>query len=117
MLTAAELAEARSVQALTLTQSASIVRPALSSDGMGGWTESTAVAATVACRVGVAKDADYRLVAGKLRERAALRITVPALTDVRTDDRLTVDGVTYQVLGIRSPETLETARICICVAE
>ena len=117
MLMTAELADARATQNLTLTQSAAVGRPTTASDGMGGWSETRSTVATVACRVGVARDSDVRLVAGKLRERTPLVVTVAALTDVRTDDVLTVESVTYQVLAVVAPETLETARRCICVAE
>ena len=117
MLPTAELADARALQALTMSQQATIGRPALGGDGMGGWTESVATVGTMACRVGVAKEADVRQVAGMLRERTPLMITSPALADVRVGDRLTVDGVVYQVLAVLAPATLETARRCICVAE
>lgn len=114
MLTAGELAAARAVQAQTLTETATIYRRTLASDGMGGQTESTAQS-TAACRVAPARPAETALVAGQVRELQAYRITFPAETDVRTDDKVAVRGVTYEVLGVLAPATLETARVVLAV--
>lgn len=115
MLTAAELTSLRAAQTATLPTVAVVQRLTLASDSMGGFSESAATAVTTTCRVAPARAGDAQVVAGRLRERTLLRITVPATTDVRTADRLVVSGVMYEVLAVLAPGTYETARVCLCV--
>jgi hypothetical protein len=115
MLTANELVSLRATQAATLTAGAVVQRLTLASDSMGGFSESAATAVTTTCRVAPARAGDAQLVAGRLRERTPVRITVPAATDVRPVDRLVAGGVTYEVLAVLAPGTYETARVCLAV--
>ncbi len=114
MLSAVELTAARATQALTMTNTATIQRPTHASDGMGGTRTTWATVGTTACRTTAAGAQDSQLVAGQLRERASWRVTAPALTDIRTTDRLVIDGRTLEVVGVSAPATYETARVCIC---
>ena len=54
------------------------------------------------------------VLAGQQRIVASWKVTLPASTDVRGDDRLTVGARSFEVIAIRGAETRETARVCLC---
>ena len=97
-----------------MTNTATIQRPSHSSDGMGGTRTVWATAGSTPCRISAAGSADSQVVAGQLRERVSWKVTAPALTDIRTSDRLVIEGRTLEVVGVSAPATFETARICYC---
>lgn len=110
MLSDAELAEMRSVQALAQAGTAVITRRTLTSDGMGGFTETWAAAGTVTCRVWPAQESGAeRLIADRITEADAWVLTLPYGTDVLADDRISADGRTFEVVA-PLPHTWETAR-------
>ena len=115
MVTAGELAAMQATQALTLIESCAIVRRTLASDGAGGQTVTEASTATV-CRLAASTNmpAD-RLVAGSVTEQTLWRITLPAGTDVRKQDAITIGSRTFEVMGLYGPHTLTTALVCVCV--
>lgn len=104
----------RSVQVLTLVDTATIHRRTYAADGMGGQTETVATS-SAACRVAPASAAQVEMVAGQVAEKQVWRITFAAEADVRKADRLTVGSKQYEVLAVLGPESRETARITVCV--
>lgn len=115
MLTAAEIAEMRSVQVLAQAATCVITRRSLSSDGMGGFTETWAGVGTVTGRVWPATESGAeRLIADRITEEDAWVITVPQGTDVVAKDRITESGRTFEVVTA-IVHTWETARRVVCV--
>ena len=112
MLTATELSAMQATQTLTLTEACTVSRRTLTSDGMGGQTESWTTATTV-CRVAPIA-ASEAVLAGQQRIVASWKVTLPASTDVRGDDRIVVGARSFEVIAIRGAETRETARVCLC---
>jgi len=124
MLSADEMAQFRATQELTMTDSAEIQRPTVALDGMGGTTKTWVAIGTIKCRIAVnvgalsstgGANSLSGTLAGQIVEKAPWRVTFPALTDVRTSDRLVVGSKRLEVVGISGPSTYETARISICV--
>lgn len=115
MLTAAELADMRSVQVLAQAGTCVITRGTLTSDGMGGFTQSWAAVGTVTGRVWPSTESGAeRLIADRITEADAWIITVPQGTDVVAKDRITESGRTFEVVSAIA-HTWETARRVVCV--
>lgn len=116
-LTDAELTQARADLAATLPDTCVILRPtAGTSDGAGGYIGGTVSAAgTVACRIapsglpgsGMATEPS---VAGQQGQVTLWTISLPALTDVRSTDRIQSGSVTYEITGVAGPRSNELAR-------
>lgn len=113
MLTAPELAAIQATQLLTLTDACTITRRALVSDGAGGQTETWPTTITTTCRVAPVA-ASEAVLAGQQRIVANWKITLPANTDVRGEDRIVVGARSFEVVAIMGPETRESARIVLC---
>ena len=115
MLTAAELADMRSVQAQAMAGTAVVSRKTLTADGMGGFTETWSAAGTVSCRVWPARESGAEsLIADRITEADAWVITVPYATDVTAKDRIVADGRTFEVVSAIA-HTWETARRVVAV--
>lgn len=115
MLSNAELAALRNVQATTMRDVAIVKRATQTADGMGGFTETWATAYTTVCRIAPAGSKDVQLLAGRLNEKSAWRITVPQSTDVTEADRIEVGARSFEILQVLDMRTYETARVCLCV--
>jgi SPP1 family predicted phage head-tail adaptor len=110
MLSAAELADMRTVQAQAMTGTCVISRKTLIADGMGGYTETWAAAGTVSGRVWPASESGAEsLIADRITESDAWVITVPYATDITAKDRVVADGRTFEVVSAIA-HTWETAR-------
>lgn len=115
MLTAAELAEMRSVQVLAQASTCVITRRTLASDGMGGFTETWVAAGTVSGRVWPAQESGAeRLIADRITEADAWIITLPHGTDVVAKDRIVESSRTFEVISAIA-HTWETARRVVAV--
>lgn len=114
MLTSDEIAEMRTTANLTLTETVVVKRKTRSSDSAGGFTVSTATAATTTGRVTPATNAGIQVYAQRIGERQAYIVNLPAGTDVREDDQVVIGGVTYEVLGLLTG-SWEIVRQCVCV--
>jgi len=113
MLTSDELTAMQAVHEETMTQTATITRYTLSSDGAGGTTRSSTTDTEV-CRLAPTKNmAVATQYAGRLAERLPWQCTFPADADVQDDDMITVDGRDFEVVGILGPYGFETALVCI----
>jgi len=110
MLSAAELADMRTVQAQAMAGTCVITRRTLVADGMGGYTETWAAAGTVAGRVWPATESGAEsLIADRITESDAWVITLPYATDVTAKDRISYEGRTFEVVAPIA-HTWETAR-------
>lgn len=113
MLTTAELASIRAVQAAALPDRCSILRIGTASDGMGGFTSTwAAVASEVPCRLSsMVQRPSENVAATALQSTVLYMLTLPALTDIRPTDRVIVGATTFEVAGVLSPGgAMETAR-------
>lgn len=114
MYSATELDAMRSTLEASLPDTAQVRRKTLTSDGMGGQTESWATVATVACRVAPSGRPEERAVAERLASVSVWTVTLPALTDVRAVDRLVVGARTFEVVGVLARSD-EVGRRVVCV--
>lgn len=115
MLSSAELAAVRNVQASTMRDVAIVKRVTQTADGAGGFTEAWATAYTTVCRIAPAGNRDLQTLASRLNDKAAWRITVPQSTDVTEADRIEVGARSFEILQVLDGRTYETARVCLCV--
>jgi hypothetical protein len=116
MLTAGELDGMRATAQTTMVDTATVLRPTLISDPYGGSTTTYATVTTLPVRIGaggprtgsggVALVSELP-VGARLVPQAEIVATVPAGSDVRPTDRLVIQQVTYDVVGI-TPETYQT---------
>lgn len=111
-LSSGDLTSMRSTLETTLPDSGTIMRRAVSDDGMGGQVESWAAAGTVSCRVSPLDiSAGQEVVAGEALTTVAERvITIPANTTVYTADRIACGGHTYELRNVRAPRSYEISR-------
>ncbi len=114
MITTDELASMRATLTASLPDSCAIQRVSQVSDGAGGYTESWATVATVACRVSPSgRQPEERAIADRLSATVSYTVTLPALTDVTTRDRLVIGGRSFEIQGVLS-RTNEISRRCVC---
>ena len=97
-----------------MLDSALIKRPSVNPDGLGGTERVWSTMGTVRCRVAVNASGESTVLAGQIVEKAPWRVTFPALTDIRTTDRVVVKGKTLEVVGVAASSTFETARVTYC---
>lgn len=129
MISAGELAGLRRAMESTMSDSVQILRPVDVADA-GGMATTYTVVATVICRVAPEprSRSGEQVIGGALVGAADWRVTVPAETDVRTSDMLSVgsalsgSGLTafqvgagggrlFQITSVAGPRTLEMQRI------
>lgn len=109
LLSSSEIAAMRADLNWMLPDTALIERPTQVSDTSGGYTETWATVATVACRVAVPSGGE-EVIAGKLDAVGTWTITLPALTDVAAADRITVGTRVFQVALPLRPRSWELSR-------
>lgn len=108
---ASELAEARiDLNAQILPDTATILGPATEPDGEGGETEGWAPIATTPCRLDPYGGATSSRGAGgegqghageRIDSRTSHIVTMPANTAVTVENRIEIDGTTYEVNVLR----------------
>lgn len=112
MLSAGDVASMRATCQEAMPDTAIIYRRSWASDGGGGGSATFTAAGTVACRLApTTSPGDEEPIADRLAEASHWTIAVPALTDVRQDDRITVSTVTYEVMAVNSPRSWELERL------
>ena len=119
MLTDAELASMRAMQALTFDQVATVTRRSYVEDGMGGQVESSTTA-TLPCRVAPplqSNQAQQRVLGGQLYEGFPWRVTFAAGADVQVTDAISAAGHNFEVTAVLGSESRETARVVLCTDE
>lgn len=113
LLSNGQIASMRTTLERTLPDTAVVSRPTNVSDGAGGWTQTWATVATVACRVAVPSGGEV-VIAGKLDAVGTWTITLPALTDVAAADRIAVGARTFEVSLVLRPRSWELSRRVLC---
>lgn len=108
----AETTRLRTVETDTLTDTCIISRLSLSSNSMGGGTESWSNIATgVACSI--VRDTGLEKTAGeKLEAETMFLLHITYSTDIKAADRVVCQGVTYNVLAVLSPLSIEAVKTC-----
>lgn len=82
-----------------LTDACTIERPARTADGLGGWSEAwSLVAEDVPCRLEQGTG-EETVDADRIGARAACTLHVPAGTDLRLADRVTIDSGIFDVVA------------------
>ncbi len=115
MLSSFELGALRDVQALTMPEVVIVKRSTQTGDGAGGFAEAWATIATTMGRIAPGGSRDVQLLAGRLNDKAAWRITILCGTDVAEADRLEVGSRSFEIVQVLDGKTYETARVCLCV--
>lgn len=113
MITASELSWMRTEQNRALPGTAVIERATLTSDGMGGYTETWAAVGTVSGRL-MPRDAQSQemLAGGEITSLQRWWMTLPHGTDVKEQDRISWNGRTFEVIGVGNDESYQTAVRC-----
>lgn len=111
-LTQDELEAMREHAEITMPDSAVIERPSWVSDGGGGGTASFLAVGTVPCRINpMVPPENAEVVAGnRLESNVRHVVSLPAGTEVRLTDRLSIGNVKYSVSAIRGPRSFEITR-------
>lgn len=113
LLSAAQIASMKTTADLALPDTAVISRATLASDSMGGYTETWATVATVACRLDPPGNARLDQWQEKIMNRAVFILSTPASTDIRSQDRATISGSVYEVLGLMDASWEITSRAVV----
>jgi head-tail adaptor len=107
VITSADLNEMRAVRAATFTDTCDILRPAYTSDGLGGYTETlTTAASDVPCVLAPSGSAggDEVVTADRDANAAEWMITMEWGTVVQPKDRILIGARTFEVQRIRSTD-------------
>lgn len=99
MIPSSELALLRADLTGVLADSCAVVRVTRTQTDSGGWTEATTTQSAQPCRVGPLSGRE-RIAGGKIAEEADLVVTLAYDADIRSDDRITHGGKTYEVVSI-----------------
>lgn len=117
MLSATDLATARATVTASMTDTAQVLRATSVPDGEGGQTETWTVVATVPCRVAAADITPMeRDLATQVLPRTLWRISLPAQTQVTSQDRLAIGTWVYDILGVLAPRSYELSTQVVAVA-
>jgi head-tail adaptor len=109
-LTDAEIDRMQAVGDAHLAGTAVIQRATAVSDSGGGGSISWANVGTVSARFSPVPTRSEDVEGGRLSPDIDLIVTVPAYTDVRTEDRLTTASRTFAVTNVHDPQTWEVNR-------
>lgn len=117
IFTAGELDQLAELQEESFIAACDIVRDTRASNGAGGFVLTpVTVGDDVPCRVSPMSLTRAEAITGrKFTDTLPWQIALPKGTDVRNQDRLTVGGVTYEVLTIWGPGTYQTVTKAICI--
>lgn len=112
MLTDAELALMRATQETSMPETVHVQRLTRVTDSAGGWSEVWATVATTEGRLAEEawKDAEQEI-AGRTGAVYKVVITLPYDTELTEQDRLQIDSVQYQVIGIARRSNKTALRI------
>ena len=111
-LSSAELTAMRATQDENLPDTCTISRATLAADGMGGFTETWATVATVACRLGVAGTRpNEATTSDQVRNVADFVFTLPNGTNVLNGDRIVLGSRTFDVVKAQDHSWLTALRV------
>ncbi|MEN6583053.1 MAG: head-tail adaptor protein [Armatimonadota bacterium] len=103
MISPKDLANLQAELMRTLTQRCTIIHRSFVSDGAGGQTESTTTTPDVPCCVlTTSTKATETLVVAGIECSKTVTILLPATVSISHKDTITVDAVSYEVIGLDS---------------
>jgi len=115
MLTTRDLTAMRDTQYEALPETATIRRTTETSDGMGGRQPATSDVGVTPCRLApLGQSAQERVIAERLTGMTAYVATLPAGTDVRMEDEISIGARVLRVIAVLG-RSYETARRVVCV--
>lgn len=91
------------IAAAALPNPCVLQRGTRTTDGLGGTTTAWSPVASTVCLVSLHTDELESTVADRLKDRPAYRVRIPAAVEAELDDRLVVDGRTFEVVAIARP--------------
>lgn len=100
MLTTDELTRMRDTAAAALPGTAYVLRGASADDGIGGRTDTWGTAGTVAVRLAPRGGSEASRGGATLSEADSVA-SLPYGVDLKARDRLSIDGLSYEVLNVR----------------
>lgn len=109
MLTDAELAAMRDVDASAMPYTGYVMRYVGTADGMGGYRETWGTVGTVVCDLWQLNLRQNEIVSGgQIVARAGWRIDVPFDADVTARDRMTIEGRTFEIVRVNNDAAWRT---------
>lgn len=112
MISARDLAGIAADVATVQPSTVAIRRAVAAPDGLGGVTNTYGTVATVAARVApVSSYVAEQEVGERLRDAVVWRVSMPAGTDVRAQDRIVDGTTTYAVESVRTGGSVEIERV------
>lgn len=113
MISAQALAQMQRTAGALMTTPCQVLRKTGVSDAWGGQTDTWAVLQETVCLVAPEQRAGGReqIALGRIEEQDRVIIRLPAGTDVDIKDRISAQGVTYEVVSLEAPRTIEISRI------
>ena len=112
MLSTGDLQGMRATLEQSLPGTAVIQTLSLTPDGMGGGTSTWTAAGTVDCRLTRLSSVrgDEAEHGDRIAPEADWMLTLPAETQITTEDRVVVGGVTFTVSAMHAPRSWEISR-------
>lgn len=112
-----ELCALREQAEASMTDTCTVMRPTEARGDAGGVTKTYALLGTLKCRVrsgaGIGTGAREQLMAARITPVAVYTVSVPVGSDVKSDDRLVIQGRTLEVHGVLANSNA-TAWPCVC---
>jgi SPP1 family predicted phage head-tail adaptor len=116
MNTMIDLTGPRALAARYLTDTCVIERATRTRDSLGGTTATWTTLATVPCAIAPRNlQPSEQVLAGRLGSRTAWTVRLPAGQDVKPADRLSINGLPYEVVDALGPRTIEVLRTVVAV--
>jgi hypothetical protein len=110
-INAAELAEIRRDAEAQLFSVGRILRYSKTADGAGGWDEDYKPGPALPCAIAPVGHIGSGSSAGERLDEGSTHVTTwPASTEVSSDDRCEVDGVSYSITALREFGALNATR-------
>jgi head-tail adaptor len=115
VITASELTAMRADLTASMPGTVTVSRVTLTSDGMGGQSESWATVGTAVARVSPNGAGLDDIVGGEVINQTPWVVTLPAGTSVTERDRLVYEGQTFEVIRTNNPRSWDTCIRCECM--
>jgi len=109
------LARLRKNAEATFDKTATIATPTMTKGGTGGRKAGAPTTTTASCLLApIGRTPEERSIAARLVSESLWTISFAALTAIDAATSITIDNVTYEVVGILGPESYEVTRRVVC---
>lgn len=115
MISASELTKMQATLTASMPGTVTISRVTLTSDGMGGMSESWSTVGTAVARVSPTGAGLDDIVGGEVLNQTPWVVTVPVATSVTERDRIIYAGQTFEVIRTNNPRSWDTCIRCECM--